>query len=154
MLSNRLWFADLPATMRIRVTTPKVLAALRKRDPGAAKPYNFAQSPILLDAPVGCTLIAPSRKHPEGWLDREYIEIGSGKSLRLYGNYRGKQLKPRTLSSLIWRHFLHPEAKSLGPDGKPCDYGTPGLLQRRPIKASSFHFIGKEGSAKPRRART
>jgi hypothetical protein len=63
-VSRELWFAELPAIMRIRVTTPNVMAALRKHDRGAAKPYNFAQSPILIDPPPGCTLIAPSSKHP------------------------------------------------------------------------------------------
>src|SRR6516225_5099988 len=53
----------LPAVMRIRVTTPNVMEALRKRDPGAGKPYNFAISPILLEAPKDCTLIAPFSKH-------------------------------------------------------------------------------------------
>jgi len=46
---------------------------------------------------------------------------------------------------VVWRHFLHPEAKSLGPDGKECSFYTRGLLQRRPIKAMlPFRFIGKE----------
>jgi len=145
MVARKLWFAALPAIMRIRVTTPNVLAALRKRDPGAAKPYNFAQSPILVDAPPNFTLVAPSSKHPEKWLGRDYTEIHSGRTFKLYSNYRGKQLKPQRLSGVIWRHFLHREAKSLGPDGKPCDFRTSGLLQRRPIKAMlPFRFIGKE----------
>jgi hypothetical protein len=144
-VSNRLWFANLPAIMRIRVTTPNVLRVLRKRDRGAAKPYNFAQSPILVDPPSECTLIGPSSKHPEEWLANEYTEVHTGRNLKLYSRYRGKQLKPQTLSTVIWRHFLHPEAKSLGPDGKPCGVDTKGLLQRRPIKAMKpFRFIGKE----------
>jgi hypothetical protein len=145
MVSSRLWFADFPATMRIRVTTPNVMAALRKHDRGAAKPYNFAQSPLLVDAPPDCTLIAPSSKHPETWLAREYTDTRSGKKVKLHDRFRGKQLTPQTLSSVIWRHFLHPEAKSLGPDDQPCRPHTRGLLQRRPIKAEKqFHFLGKE----------
>jgi len=145
LVSRKLWFAGLPAIMRIRVTTPNVMAALRKHDRQAAKPYNFAQSPILIDPPPGCTLIAPSSKHPENWLSRPYIEIQRGKSLKLYDFYRGKQLRPQTLAGVVWRHFLHPEAKSLGPDGKECDFYTRGLLQRRPIEAMRpFRFIGKE----------
>lgn len=145
LVSRKLWFADLPAIMRIRVTTPNVMAVLRKHDRRAAKPYNFAQSPILVDSPPGCTLIAPSSKHPENWLSRAYIEIHEGKSLRLYDFHRGKQLRPQTLSGVIWRHFLHPEAKSLGPDGRECGFYTTGLLQRRPINAMlPFRFIGKE----------
>jgi hypothetical protein len=45
----------------------------------------------------------------------------------------------------MWRHFLHPEDKSLGPDGQPCDPYTKGLLRRRPVQAiTPFGFIGKE----------
>src|SRR5271167_966493 len=50
LVTGELWFGVFPAVMRIRVTTPNVLAALRKHDPGAAKPYNFALSPILLQS--------------------------------------------------------------------------------------------------------
>jgi hypothetical protein len=144
-VSKGLWFGDFPAIMRIRVTTPNVLAALRNYDVAAGKPYNFAQSPILIDAPPKCTLIAPFSKHPEEWIIRNYTNIHDGDTLRLYDTYRGKKLQPRTLANIVWRHFLHPEAKSTGPDGSPCSFWTRGLLQRRSIKAAKpFCFIGKE----------
>ncbi len=54
LVTRELWFGKLPAVMRIRVTTPNVMKALRKRDRGAAKPYNFAVSPILVDPPPDC----------------------------------------------------------------------------------------------------
>lgn len=39
----------------------------------------------------------------------------------------------------------HPEAKSLGPDGKPCEFDTRGLLQRVHIVANwPPIYIGKE----------
>ena len=39
----------------------------------------------------------------------------------------------------------HPEAKSLGPDGKPCEFDTRGLLQRAHIVANwPPIYIGKE----------
>jgi hypothetical protein len=145
MVSKRLWFSDFPAIMRIRVTTPNVLAALRNHDVAAGKPYNFAQSPILIDPPPNCTLIAPFSKHPEEWITRNYTNIHGGDALKLYGTYRGKKLQPNTLANIVWRHFLHPEAKSTGPDGSPCSFWTQGLLQRRSIKAAKpFCFIGKE----------
>jgi hypothetical protein len=37
-----------------------------------------------------------------------------------------------------------PEAKSLGPDGKPCGRGTVGLVQRWPVVAGEIKLIGKE----------
>jgi hypothetical protein len=145
LVSLPLWFDNLPAIMRVRVTTPNVLRALRKRDPAAAKPYNFAHSPILLHTWPDCTLIAPASKQSNEWLARDYTEIHSGETVKLGREYNGKLLTPQTLASIIWRHYLHPEDKSLSPDGKPCDAYTRGLLLRRPIQAiTPFGFIGKE----------
>jgi hypothetical protein len=145
VLSRELWFDNLPGVMRVRITTPNVLKALRKRDPGAAKPYNFAHSPILIQPVPECTLIAPASKNPAEWLTREYTEIHTGDTVKLRDNYHGKVLTPQTLASVIWRHYLHPEDKSLSPDGEPCDAYTRGLLLRRPITAMTpFVFIGKE----------
>jgi len=145
LVGRDLWFGNLPAVMRIRVTTPNVLKALRKRDPGAAKPYNFAVSPILAQARQNCTLVAPFSKHPEDWLTRDYTEIHSGELVHLLGEYGGEKLFPQTLSGVLWRHYLHPEEKSLGPDGERCDGWTRGLLRRRPVNAIiPFNLIGKE----------
>jgi hypothetical protein len=57
----------------------------------------------------------------------------------------GKTLTPQTLSSVIWRHFLHPEDKPLSPDGEFCNAYTRGLLLRRPVRATQPLIpIGKE----------
>ncbi len=145
LVSQQLWFDNLPAIMRVRITTPNVLKALRKRDPGAAKPYNFAHSPILINPSSDCTLIAPGSKKFAEWIARDYTEIHTGQTVKLFSEYNGKSLKPQTLSSVIWRHYLHPEDKSLSPDGERCGPYTRGLLLRRPIQAMSpLIFIGKE----------
>lgn len=48
-------------------------------------------------------------------------------------------------SVTIWKHFLHKEDKSLGPDATPCHEYTRGLLLRRPVVAMlPFEYIGKE----------
>jgi hypothetical protein len=145
LVTRDLWFGKLPAMMRIRVTTANVMKALRRYDPGAAKPYNFAHSPILIQPVPDCTLVAPFSKHPEEWLAREYTETHSGDTVRLFEEWRGKKLLPQTLSGVVWRHYLHPENKSLSPDGERCNAYTSGLLLRRPIQAMTpFIFIGKE----------
>lgn len=145
LVARPLWFADIPAMMRVRITTPNVMKALRKRDPDAAKPYNFAQSPLLADPVPGCTFVAPSSKHPKEWLTRDYTEINSGDTVRIGDEYRGTKLVPQTLSTVLWRHYQHREDKSLGPDGRPCNEHTSGLLLRRPIEAvPPFEYIGKE----------
>ena len=131
--------------MRVRVTTPNVLQALRQRDTGAAKPYNFAHSPILLEEFPGCTLVVPASKRIKEWLTRDYIEIHTGDVVKLGSKYRDKTLTPHTLSHTIWKHLLHKEDKSVGPDGYPCGEYTRGLLQRRPVVAMlPFEYIGKE----------
>jgi hypothetical protein len=66
-------------------------------------------------------------------------------TVKLGSEYHGKILTPQTLSNVIWRHFLHPEDKSLSPDGESCNAYTRGLLLRRPIHAiTPFIPIGKE----------
>jgi hypothetical protein len=46
---------------------------------------------------------------------------------------------------LLEAYQNHPEAKSLGPDGKPCEQNTQGLLRRAHILASGPPvYIGKE----------
>ena len=145
LLTRNLSFGTLPAVMRIRVTTPNVMKALRKRDPGSAKPYNFALSPILLNNVPDCTLVAPFSKRPEEWLTRDYVEINSGDFVKLYSEHHGTKLIPQTLAGVLWRHYLHPEDKSLAPDGLRCGPYTSGLLLRRPIQAiTPFRTIGKE----------
>jgi hypothetical protein len=145
LISQQLWFDDLPAVTRVRITTPNVLKVLRKRNPEVAKPYNFLLSPILIQPSADCTLVAPASKHPEEWLTREYSEIHSGEAVKLGSEYNGKTLTPQTLASVIWRHFLHPEDKSLSPDGESCNAYTRGLLLRRPVEAViPLIPIGKE----------
>ena len=84
--------------MRVRITTPNVLKALRKRSSEVAKPYNFALSPILIQPSPDCTLVAPASKHPEEWLTQGYTEIHSGDVVKLGSEYNGKTLTPQTLS--------------------------------------------------------
>ena len=93
--------------MRIRVTTPNVLAALRQHDPGAAKPYNFALSPILIQSAPGCTLVGSFSKHPEEWLARDYTEIHTGATVHLGEEYDGRKLLPQTLSGVLWLSLIH-----------------------------------------------
>ena len=77
-------------------------------------------------------------------MDRD-VEIHTGETVKLGSEYNGKTLTPQTLSNVIWRHFLHPEEKSLSPDGEFCISYTRGLLLRRPVIANKPLIpIGKE----------
>ena len=47
---------------------------------------------------------------------------------------------------MIPSYETHPETKSLGPDGQPCDRRTAGLLGRRPAMATEMVVVGKEAN--------
>jgi hypothetical protein len=59
--------------------------------------------------------------------------------------YDGFRAVPKNFFMLLNAYQNHPEAKSLGPDGNPCDSKTRGLLQRAHIIANwPPIYIGKE----------
>ena len=63
----------------------------------------------------------------------------------LADEYDGINAVPKTFFMLLNSYQNHPEAKSLGPDGKPCHSETRGLLQRAHIIATwPPIYIGKE----------
>jgi hypothetical protein len=58
---------------------------------------------------------------------------------------RGISVSPVNFYQLVESYQNHPEAKSLGPDGKPCEFDTRGLLQRAHIVTTEEPiYIGKE----------
>jgi len=136
------WF-HLPVMRRIAISTPHVMAALRRLSRDQARPYNFAVSPVLVNlSGSAITLLGPFEKDPSGWAKMAYINIHDGST---------HTLEPLTLLALALtfemvfaQYIRHPESKSLAPDGTPCRADTCGLLKRYPVRASGFHLIGKE----------
>jgi hypothetical protein len=69
---------------------------------------------------------------------------------QLYGyalthEYDGRRALVKNFFMLLDSYENHPETKSLGPDGKPCEFDTRGLLQRAHIVANwPPVYIGKE----------
>ncbi len=53
-------------------------------------------------------------------------------------------MSPVNFHQLAESYQNHPEAKSLGHDGQPCEFDTCGLLQRAHIVAGEHIPIGKE----------
>ena len=53
---------------------------------------------------------------------------------------------PLTYAHMMEEYIQHPEAKSLGPDGKLCTSNT-RLLQRGHITAGQIRYIDKETSS-------
>jgi hypothetical protein len=153
------WF-ESPAMMRFTITTPEVLKVLQTRQAhlpyrDRVKPCNFVQSPIINHVgghPIGTdpnhlTLIAPFSSDPSRWYKRQYVNVHDGKLHRLGqpGKRLPSQAEPKTFGDVVAQYRWHPEAKSLGPDGKQCGPRTEGLLIRTPVTAEiPFRYIGKE----------
>jgi hypothetical protein len=55
---------------------------------------------------------------------------------------------PSQFARLLIEYQEHPEAKSLAPDGSPCEASTSGLLKRAHIIAGEFRYVGKETDRK------
>lgn len=51
-----------------------------------------------------------------------------------------------TFRDVLAKYESHPEVKSLGPEGRPCDRATVGLPQRRPVRVGTITLIGKESN--------
>jgi hypothetical protein len=62
------------------------------------------------------------------------------------GPASGNTVRLKSLGDVIAEYRSHPEAKSVGPDGRPCGRETIGLLCRRPARASNLIYIGKEAN--------
>ncbi len=60
----------------------------------------------------------------------------------------GNHVRARKLQREILEFMWHPEHKSLGPDGQPCNRFTRGLLQRTPVLAGELIPVGKETDRK------
>lgn len=136
------WF-DIPVMRRIAITTPNVMAALRRLNRDQARPYNFAISPVVANlsgSPV--TLLGPFEKDPTRWGEMSYINIHDGSSHKL--NDGTLLVLPQTFEMVFAQYSRHPEHKSLGADGTFCKGDSKGLLRRYPVTATGLHPIGKE----------
>jgi hypothetical protein len=136
------WF-DLPVMRRIAISTPNVMASLRRLDRDKARPYNFALSPVLVNLTGGLvTLLAPFETNSAKWRTMPFINVHDGTQYTL--EPPTLPILPQTFEMILKQYTLHPEAKSLAPDGTPSGPYTRGLLKRYPVVASGFKYIGKE----------
>jgi hypothetical protein len=73
------------------------------------------------------------------------IHDAQSRIYELANEYDGCKAVPKNFFMLLESYQSHPEAKSLGPDGKACEPDTRGLLQRARIVANwPPIYIGKE----------
>ena len=136
------WFR-LPVMRRIAISTPNVMAALRRLRRDQARPYNFALSPVLVNLTnVPLTLLAPFEKDSSQWMKLPHVNIHDGTTHSL--EKPSVPIVVQTFDMVFQQYHGHREAKSSAPDGSRCRPDTAGLLKRYPVTATSFHLIGKE----------
>jgi hypothetical protein len=152
---------NFPALTRIALTTKEVARAFSDYNDGRPpheqiRPFNF-----LLHAhhsfssePEGTKvkrfrLVAPYESNPERWLGLPWVDLSTGERhpVTTVGIPSPEVVLLKTYREVLARYAIHPEPKSLDPDGRPCSRRSqPGLLRRRPITMLMVSLIGKESN--------
>lgn len=141
---------DVPAMMRIVLSTPHVLGRLNY----LTRPYNFLFCPLIdpiagypanVD-PNNFTPITAFTRKRERWSQAECTNVRDGKVYRIALQQSRKldRLIPQTFGYILRLYLRHPESKSLAPDGTPCEADTRGLLKRASVIAGQLRYVGKE----------
>lgn len=168
----------LPAMMKFAITTPDVFKVLQNRQAerplsyrDRVKPFNFILSPMINRQVFGVdprtkqpvrlgypltvndehfALIAPFTEDASRWYRIPWMNVHDGKWFYLapLAKKQSFEASPYTLDDVISLYHVHPESKSLAPDGTPCGWHTAGLLQRTSVRATGFDYIGKETDRK------
>jgi hypothetical protein len=122
------------------------------------RPYNFllaahtAKLGHPADAdPERLQLIAPYNPDPRQWRKLRWVDTHSDKGFKITtgegSEYSDRgTVQVRSYADVLADYRTHPEPKSLGPDGRPCDRATVGLMSRRAIHVATITYIGKESN--------
>ena len=137
-LDGRPSWIDLPAMMKMRISTPHYLEQMK----GKASPFGFVLHPRTREE-LKLTLLTPFTKNRANWVSSECVNTHDGGSHRLDALPRSAVI---TLGDVLCAYLIHPEIKSLGPDGEKCKPHTRGLLRRTVVHGGLQHCIGKEVS--------
>jgi hypothetical protein len=151
-------WACLPQMMRFSVSTWNVLRILGSWE--GARPHNFMFIVMTSDKfsfdfdfenkpskkPM---VIVPFSSKQSEWWNLEGFDIHNKDRRGRFRRYRmnDPEFHPLTYAHMMEEYIRHPEAKSLGPDDKPCTADTRGLLQRAHITAGMIRYIDKETSS-------
>jgi len=74
-----------------------------------------------------------------------YNNVRTGKICRItVGDRKRGRIPVKSYRDVLHQYLYHPECKFAGPDGRPCDPWTRGVLQRRQIVAGDLKYCGKE----------
>jgi hypothetical protein len=155
---------DRPALGRLAATSPEMLRPFAtwnagKPYAGQVKPFNFLLTAYVrpLGHPEGVDparyhLVAPFESDPRKWerLGWRNLYDDTGATYRIRATASPYAVpgvvEVKTYRDVLSEYRVHPEAKSLGPDGQVCDRRTVGLLRRRPVTAAYVTHVGKESN--------
>jgi hypothetical protein len=142
---------DLPAMMRMVVTTPNVF---KQQRPEWLGPFNFFLFPlvsVLGGYPAGYDksnfiFITPYESDRKKWKSLEGVNLFDGQRFQIAMRPTAKQDRviADSLRIVLHNYLSKPEVKSLAPDGTPCTGATQGLLLRARIIAGKLVPVGKE----------
>jgi hypothetical protein len=142
---------DLPAMMRMVVTTPNVFKHQR---PEWLGPFNFFLFPlvsVLGGYPAGCDnsnflFIVPYESDRKKWKSLTGVNLVDGQKFQIAMRPTVNQDRviPDSFRIVLHNYLGKPEVKSLAPDGTPCTGATHGLLLRAKIIAGKLIPVGKE----------
>ncbi len=152
---------DIPQMMRLTITTYNVLEMLGEWK--IARPYNFLLLPMV-DPLYGFAfhrksndkvlLVCPFSSKQNEWIGLQSINVHDGKKYQMLdckkasGSIPYNVVFPSQFAHLLNQYQGHPEAKSLAPDGGPCQAETKGLLKRAHIVVGEIRYVGKETDRK------
>jgi hypothetical protein len=158
---GRFDWSQKPAIARTSISTPATLRlfhSLNARKPYGEqiKPFNFLNAAFVhpIERPADdqrIVLVAPHEPNRDEWERQEWINRFNGRGYRITTQASDGRVRPglvtvNTYGDIILDYATHPEPKSLGPDGQPCDRTTIGLLRRRPVAPTIVRHIGKESN--------
>jgi hypothetical protein len=140
---------DLPAMMRILVSSPAVLGRLKE----FCKPYDFVLAPVVSDGffnldeeankPI---LVTRFSKASAEWPIATYFNVRTGEPCRISTGESTRKgvVTVRSYRSVLNAYVNNAESKFDGPDGKQCCGWTRGILQRTHVVAGEHRYCGKE----------
>ncbi|MBT3328204.1 MAG: hypothetical protein HN396_18420, partial [Gemmatimonadales bacterium] len=144
-----------PALSRFTVSTATLYDRFQSSNAGktyaeSIKPFNF----ILIghEESMGSRRVTPIAAYETDtskWKNLAWFDLGTGKPHRISTSdtFGGTEaVRVQTYADVLARYRVHPESKSLGPDGTECGRSTVGLLGRRPVSTTNPRLIGKESN--------
>lgn len=153
-----------PAIGRLTIGKPRTLDPFERLDAGKPyaeriKPFNFMLAAHIPDFaapppeedPYRFQLLAPWERDPSLWAGLEWVNKYATDG-RTYALASGNSPTPaeaarvQSYADVLAEYRVHPEPKSLAPNGKPAGWHGIGLLARRPVTATRLVHVGKESN--------